>query len=293
MALTRGLDLLRAASSAPLMAQTRASPARARLRAEALALARAEALVEPVASWRIVPLDAPPAATLRAGGEVLHAPRLLPPSGRLTALGCAVCTLGPELEQRVRALFAARRASLALALDELGNELLFELARRTQDRLHAAVARRGWTMAGELRAGDPGLDLAAQPAVLRLADAAAIGVVANAQLLMQPHKSTSMVHGVGVDLPPAAWSRCDDCSHRPKCRAVARVDAQRAAAAADAHEGAAPAGAPPAAAPAGTHSAAAPASAHPAAATPGATAAAAPPGANEAAMAARAALAAA
>lgn len=284
MALTRGLDLLRAASSAPLMAQTRASPARARLRAEALALARAEALVEPAASWRIVPLDAPPAATLRAGGEVLHAPRLLPPSGRLTALGCAVCTLGPGLEQRVRALFAARRASLALALDELGNELLFELARRTQDRLHAAVARRGWTMAGELRAGDPGLDLAAQPAVLRLADAAAIGVVANEQLLMQPHKSTSMVHGVGVDLPPAAWSRCDDCSHRPKCRAVARIDAQRAAAAADAHEGAAPAGTPPAAAPA---------SAHPAAATPSATAAAAPPGANEAAMAARAALAAA
>lgn len=69
MAVTRGLDLLRAASRAPLMAQTRASPARARLRAEALALARAEALVEPAASWRIVPLDAPPAATLRAVGE--------------------------------------------------------------------------------------------------------------------------------------------------------------------------------------------------------------------------------
>ena len=56
----------------------------------------------------------------------------------------------------------------ATALDALGNELLFEVSRRAQDRLHADAVRRGLSLAGELRAGDPGLALDAQPAVLQL-----------------------------------------------------------------------------------------------------------------------------
>ena len=66
--------------------------------------------------------------------------------------------------------------SLALALDTLGNQMLMEASRRLQDRILADVTKRGLTMAGELRAGDPGLALEAQPAVLRLAGGATIGV---------------------------------------------------------------------------------------------------------------------
>src|SRR5664279_4247508 len=83
--------------------------------------------------YRIVPLDEPRSSVLRAGGETLDALRLVPESGQLTALGVGICTLGPALEQRATALFAERRMSLALALDKLGNELLFALSRRTQD----------------------------------------------------------------------------------------------------------------------------------------------------------------
>ena len=56
--------------------------------------------------------------------------RLVPESGQLTALAVGIFTLGPALERRVTALFAERRMSLALALDKLGNELLFALSRR-------------------------------------------------------------------------------------------------------------------------------------------------------------------
>ena len=38
-------------------------------------------------------------------------------------------------------------------------------------------------------------------------------------------KSASMVLGVGIDLPPALWSRCDDCPQRDQCKAVARAAA--------------------------------------------------------------------
>jgi hypothetical protein len=147
---------------------------------------------------------------------------MLPPSGELTALAFGVCTLGQGIERRVSALFAQRRISLALALDTLGNQMLMEASRRLQDRILAEVTRRGLDMAGELRAGDPGLALEAQPAVLRLADAGQIGVSLTGTLALDPLKSTSLVLGVGRDLPPARWSRCDDCRSRAKCRHYAR-----------------------------------------------------------------------
>lgn len=231
MPLVRGFDVLRGLAQASPVPKERASPAAERLRAEALRLARDESLVEAAYGYRIVPLEVAPAATLHAGGERLHAPKLLPASGRLTALACAVCTLGVRIEERVRALFTEGRPSLAMALDSLANELLFEVSRRAQDRMYVDVTRQGRSMAGELRPGDPGLALDAQPAVLRLAGAEALGVTVNEGLLMRPHKSTTMVLGVGIDLPPAEWSRCDECPKRSTCRVVARAQARRAGAA--------------------------------------------------------------
>lgn len=221
MRVARGFDVLREAANTPRFG--RPSALRDRLRREALDLARTENLVDAAYSYRIVPLEAPPAPWLRAGGETLHAPRLLPESGQLTALACAICTLGARLEQRITSLFAERRASIALALDELGNELLFAASRRVQDRMLADANRRGLSMAGELRAGDPGLALGAQAAVLRLAQAELVGVRVSDNQLMQPLKSISMVMGVGIALPPAQWSRCDDCPRRTKCKLVEHV----------------------------------------------------------------------
>jgi len=210
----RTLDVLDAAADSP------AGGLRAigRYREEALAIARAERLGRVRTNFAIVPLEAPAAGTLRAGGEAFDAPRLLPASGRLTALAFGVCTLGDALEQRVKDLFAQRRISLAVALDTLGNRILLEAARRLQDRVLFAAGKAGLSVAGELRPGDPGLALAAQPAVLRLAGAALIGVAVTGSLALTPLKSASMVFGAGVDLPPALWSRCDDCRSRPGCR---------------------------------------------------------------------------
>lgn len=202
------------------------SAARERLWRQAIDLARQESLIEAAYSYSIVPLDRRPASAdqiLHARGETLPASWLIPTSGYLTALACGVCTIGPQLERRVSTLFGERRASLALALDELGNEMLFAASRRAQDRMQADLARRGLCMAGELRAGDPGLDLDAQAAVLRLAQSENIGVALRDGSLMTPLKSTSMVLGVGIDLPAAQWSRCDQCRNRDKCAVVARA----------------------------------------------------------------------
>jgi hypothetical protein len=221
MRASRGFDVLREVADAP--PQVRRSPVGERQRLKALDLLRREQLVETAYCYCIVPLDAPPAALLHAGGESLEAPWLLPESGELTALACAVCTIGTTYEHRVSQLFADRQASLAMALNDLGNELLFAVSRRAQDRIQADVNRRGLTMAGELRPGDPGLSIEAQGPVLRLACADAIGITLGQGGLMNPVKSCSMVLGVGIGLPAAKWSRCDHCPTRNKCRVVERA----------------------------------------------------------------------
>ncbi|MGZ9021503.1 MAG: hypothetical protein ACXW3S_16470 [Rhodoplanes sp.] len=198
-----------------------------RFRRAAHQMAERDQLVAPAFRFAIVDLERPAAATLHAGGMILHAPRLLPAAGELTALACGVATIGARLEQRVTALCAERSVSLALALDALGNHCLHVLSRRLQDRMLAAARNRGLVLAGELRPGDPGLALDAQPTVLGLADADAIGVTVTRGCLLHPLKSISMVLGAGLGLPPAHWSRCDDCRSRPTCKFIARA-AERA-----------------------------------------------------------------
>ena len=164
-----GSGLLRDVASIPCA--DKALRQRGRYRREAIDLLERENLLEAAFCYRIVALDEPPSDVLRAGGEALDALRLVPESGQLTALGVGVLTLGPALERRASALFAERRMSLALALDKLGNEMLSALSRRVQDRIVIEARNAGLTAAGELRAGDPGLPLAAQSAVHRLAGA--------------------------------------------------------------------------------------------------------------------------
>lgn len=193
------------------------SPVAERLRRQALDLAAAEGLGRGSFAFRILPLEQPAGENLHVDGERLQAPWLIPATGTLTALACGVCTLGAVLERRVRELFDQGRRSLGMALDSLGNEMLFEVSRRMHHRMLKETARQGLSMAGELHSGDPGLALESQPAVLRLARAEAVGVSASAGAVMHPLKSTSAIFGVGLDLPAVKWSRCDGCKSAPNC----------------------------------------------------------------------------
>lgn len=214
------LNLLRSVAATPMPG--RPSALRERMRRDALALAESEGLGEVAWSYRIVPLEQPVGQTLRLKGETLHAPWLLPASGQLTALACAVCTVGPKLEARVTALFTEKRASIALALDALGTELLFAAARLVQDRMLADAQRQGLSLSGELHPGDPGLGLDAHAGVLRLAQAESIGISLRHGHTLYPLKSSSVVMGAGIDLPKASWSRCDRCPSKAKCKLAQR-----------------------------------------------------------------------
>jgi len=214
----RGFDVLRQTVDAPPRHQR--TPVQERMRREAIELARTENLVDAAYSYRIVALEGPAGDLLCVDGEKLPAPWLIPETGELTGVACGVCTIGARIVSRVGELFAERRRSLALALDSLANELLFAVVRRAQDRMFADAKKAGLTMAGELRAGDPGLALEAQSTVLRLAEAENVGVSLTRGAMMHPVKSASMVLGVGLALPKTEWSRCDHCPSRERCAVV-------------------------------------------------------------------------
>lgn len=157
------------------------------------------------------------APILQAGGVAFDAPALLPASGELTALGFAACTLGPRLQARCTSLFGEKRAALAVALDELGTEMLFALARRLQDRVLSECYRKRLSLGAELNAGDPGLALDTLAAIVRLSCAADIGIGLHGGKLMTPLKSTAMIFAIGRDLPAVALSRCGGCPSRERC----------------------------------------------------------------------------
>jgi hypothetical protein len=219
MPFIKGFDLLAELPELAAHSPGRSSAAKTRLRAEALTLIEDEGLVEAAYNYAIVILDRPAARgdqLLYLGGTALPAAKLIPESGQLTALACAVATIGTRIDRRISDLFAEKRASLALALDAVGNQALFAVTRVTQDLISAEVSRRNLSMAGELRSGDPGLDLDTQQTVLDLAKAEEIAVRATATHMMTPLKSLSMVLGVGIGLPAATWSRCDQCPSRAR-----------------------------------------------------------------------------
>ena len=159
MTILTDVDVLRDVAAGRVPPQVARRDKLVALRAQAMDLVREQGLLQTRASWRIVPLEGEPgeAGSLCMDGQRLQAPWLVPSSGRLTAVACAVATIGDALEQHVGELFAQRRAALGVALDSLGNELLFALSRRVQDRLWAEARQQGLTVAGELRAGDPAL----------------------------------------------------------------------------------------------------------------------------------------
>jgi hypothetical protein len=217
-------NALKAVTRAPRL--TPRTPAAERLRVRAIELAETEGLGLASYAYRVASIEDVGDGHLRIEDETLFAPWLVPESGTLTSIGIGLATLGPRLEQRVTALFGERQAALALALAQLGTELLFATSARLEVRLRASARRDHLSVSGELHPGDPGLALAAQQSVLRLMSPATLGIRLHNGHLFHPLKSISVIFGIGIDLPPAQWSRCDLCPSRAKCsKADAKVSA--------------------------------------------------------------------
>ena len=209
---------MRTLPSEGLPARARAS--RSRAREEALVMVEQEGMAAPAVAYRIVPVCRVARAEIELDGKSIHAPVLTGAQGELQAVAAAACTLGAALERRISALFAARRRSLALALDDIANEMLFRLADRSVATIRRLARRQGYESGNEANPGDPGLSLDQQDTVLFLAGAGRIAVTATGTAMLFPVKSLSLLIALGRGLGArAAPGRCDCCPARDRCRA--------------------------------------------------------------------------
>jgi hypothetical protein len=201
-----------------LSARPRPLRADARARGQALEMIGSEALARPAFGYRILPVQSVRGDAIDVGGAALDAPVLAAGIGELTAVAAAACTLGAAVQERISALFATRRRSLALALDTVANELLFRLADRAFATIRREARRAGLGTGIEASPGDPGVSLEQQSRVLALSDAARIGIQTTGTGMLSPMKSLSFLVALGPNLRRrAAQGRCNSCPSRDRC----------------------------------------------------------------------------
>lgn len=155
-----------------------------------------------------------------AGGvEELHVgPKveLLAPAQRVLV---AVYTLGPALEARVHALHIAGEDLLAFMLDSVGVLALGTVGERLRELAEARAQELGWGVGPALSPGSlAGWPLQGQRQVCRLLPLDEIGVRLTEYCVLEPHKSVSLVVGLGPDYGSGhVGSMCHYCCLADRC----------------------------------------------------------------------------
>jgi len=199
-------------------------PARARPEIVAVAqgvLDEARALLAPAAMYTILPVrDFQHRRVVLTDGAtsvfVFEGPLVARALAGATEVGVAVCTVGPALDERVAALFAAGDPVRALALDGAGIAAVGWGARIVGERLCDEAAARGLRTGMRAEPGQEGWPLEQQRVLFDLLPAEEIGVRLTESCLMLPRKSLSFVVGLGPEMQADAVT-CDFCSKRRRC----------------------------------------------------------------------------
>ncbi|MFO7967001.1 MAG: hypothetical protein R6U44_05320 [Archaeoglobaceae archaeon] len=127
----------------------------------------------------------------------------------------AVCTIGPQLEEKVDGLLHEGNLMNAMLIDEAGNAAINELEDECLRIANEKAEEEGLTASGCICPGKEGFTLHEQEKILKLVNAQDIGVRLANSRMMYPRKSTSLVIGIGTDLEH--WDMCEYCEMRGRC----------------------------------------------------------------------------
>ncbi len=127
----------------------------------------------------------------------------------------AVCTVGPQLEEKVEELLHEGNLLNATLIDEVGNAAINELEEECLRMANEKAEEEGLTASGCICPGKEGFTLDEQEKILEMVNARKIGVRLTHSRMMYPRKSTSLVIGIGTDL--GHWDMCEYCEMRGRC----------------------------------------------------------------------------
>jgi hypothetical protein len=175
-------------------------------------LDEARALLAPAALYTILPVG---------DGAAFEGPLVARALTGATQVALAVCTIGPALEERVTALFAAGDPLRAMALDGAGVAAVGGVSQMIGERICDEAAAQGLRTGMRASPGQEGWPIEQQRVLFSLLPARRIGVRLTESCLMLPRKSVSFVVGLGAEMRADAVA-CDFCSKRERCRWRAR-----------------------------------------------------------------------
>ena len=196
-------------------------PARARpaLRAMAAAMTeRARPMLAPAIAFEIFDVTEVRHERLVISPRVaLKSARVAQALGGAKQIAVAVCTIGPQLEEAVGAMFAAGQQVEATVLDGVGSAAVEELSQRACRMFEDIARRRGLMTSSPFSPGEPDWPLEGQRDLFDLVPGEEIGVTLADSCLMRPLKSLSLVVGMGENLS-VGGSPCEFCSLSQVCR---------------------------------------------------------------------------
>jgi hypothetical protein len=141
---------------------------------------------------------------------------LLAPARRVLI---SVLTIGPALESRVQALQAERETLIAYLLDSAGVVALGEVGEAIRCLAEETAAELGWGVGPALSPGSlVGWPIQGQRPLCGLLPLDQIGVQLNDYCVLEPHKSTSVLIGLGPDYESGhVGSVCTFCALKDTC----------------------------------------------------------------------------
>ena len=127
------------------------------------------------------------------------------------AMGIALYTIGPELEDRVSALMEGGDGMQALNLDIAGTIALGVVGYQIQHMACEKLSAKGVEAGAWLNPGYVGWPLTDQRLIFGMLPAGSIGVTLNDSCMMIPRKSVTICAGIGVSGSSAGFNRCRHC----------------------------------------------------------------------------------
>lgn len=171
-------------------------------------------LLEPAVAYSFHPVAGMQKDTviLEGGTEILGSliPSTFPSAEQLAV---AVCTIGPKLEKKATKFFKENEQLRGLLLDGIGSSAVDILCQEVCHLISGEASARGYKASSPLNPGMPGLSLSEQKKIFQLAQVEQIGVRLTSGQMMAPYKSTSLVIGVGANMPQ--WSQAQMCAICP------------------------------------------------------------------------------
>jgi len=186
---------------------------------EAMAEVEASRLLEPAVAYSFHPIAGMQKDTviLEGGKEIPGS--LIPltfPSAEQLAV--AVCTIGPKLEKKAGESFKKNEQLRGLLLDGIGSSAVDMLGQEVCHLITGEASAGGHRASSPVNPGMAGLSLSEQEKIFQLVQAEQIGVRLTSGQMMVPCKSTSLVIGVGANMPQRSQAQmCAVCPLNTRC----------------------------------------------------------------------------